>query len=338
MKKLILAITGLALIACTMISRAAATRQDIATSDSEDSTVDIVAYFNNHDTLDYWINSSRFQFTAKDTVKTGGMMSKVRIVVTDSTAKGYKMEYTILEIKADTTIKSEENNFMSHFMDTMGKKLVGTTIKFDTDETGNITKYTNLSQIKKLAKTYFKDLLTEMSNMEQIKQLKASGVDIIPKLEKMFDTDKLVEDFTKEPEMLFMCYGKAYPAGSSEFHDAATEESYECTTYMNAFTDPETDCNTVEIDVVNNIPKEDLIAATTGIMEFFTGIETQNIIAQMPDMPDDYTGTIDSYYSAEFLPNGWPNRVVDQTINLVGRIGRGKQTIIFLDYYNLIKD
>lgn len=174
MKKLILAITGLALIACTMISRAAATRQDIATSDSEDSTVDIVAYFNNHDTLDY--------------------------------------------------------------------------------------------------------------------------------------------------------------------HDAATEESYECTTYMNASSNPETYCNTVEIDVVNNIPKEDLIAATTGIMEFFSGIEVQNIIAQMPDMPDDYTGTIDSYYSAEFLPNGWPNRVVDQTINLVGRIGRGKQTIIFLDYYNLIKD
>ena len=68
----------------------------------EDSVVNVVAYFCKGDTCEYWIYENEWKVNGKDTVKTLGVSTQVRLVVNDSTSKGYKMSYTFLDVKADS--------------------------------------------------------------------------------------------------------------------------------------------------------------------------------------------------------------------------------------------
>ena len=68
----------------------------------QDSTINVIAWFNKHDTATYWVNESSWDINGNDTVRTSSVAMKVRINVVDSTANGYKMDYTFLEFPTDT--------------------------------------------------------------------------------------------------------------------------------------------------------------------------------------------------------------------------------------------
>lgn len=42
----------------------------------------------------------------------------------------------------------------------------------------------------------------------------------------------------------------------------------------------------------------------------------------------------DSYYSFDFMEDGWPYRIVNQITITVGGRGKSNQTYIYLDYIN----
>lgn len=75
----------------------------------EDSVVNVVAYFCKGDTCEYWIYENEWKVDGKDTVKTLGVSTQVRLVVNDSTSKGYKMSYTFLDVKADSVGEHHEH-------------------------------------------------------------------------------------------------------------------------------------------------------------------------------------------------------------------------------------
>ena len=103
-----------------------------------DSTLAVIAYFNKHDTLVYWISEAEWSVNGEDTVRTSGVWTKVMVTVTDSTKKGYAMEYRFLAFEGDSTVSSEIGDFQNQLVRKLSEKLVGTTIRFRTDECGQI--------------------------------------------------------------------------------------------------------------------------------------------------------------------------------------------------------
>ena len=118
----------------------------------DDSILPVIAWFNKRDTMTYWIHDNQWEVNGKDTVMTLGAAAKVMLTVTDSTRKGYDMEYTFLEFVSDGQIKSEAQNLVGQAMDILNDATVGTTIRFRTDQYGKIIKYYNLKDIRKQAK------------------------------------------------------------------------------------------------------------------------------------------------------------------------------------------
>ena len=109
MKKVLLIIAGVLLISGSVFNVTLAANA-MESQDEKTPTVDVIAYFTKRDTLDYLIQEGQWKFNGKDTVKIAGISTKVRLVVTDSTAKGYKMALSL------------------------SNDIVGTTLKFETDE------------------------------------------------------------------------------------------------------------------------------------------------------------------------------------------------------------
>ncbi|RGS44232.1 hypothetical protein DWX90_16050 [Segatella copri] len=71
----------------------------------------------------------------------------MRLVVNDSTSKGYKMSYTFLDVKADSVGDNFRDKMMAMVAERTAKSVIGTTVNFETDEYGRITKITNLSNL-----------------------------------------------------------------------------------------------------------------------------------------------------------------------------------------------
>lgn len=105
-----------------------------ADTTATDTTLDVIAYFAKGDTCDYWISETKWKINGKDTIKTADIATKIRLVVTDSTATGYKMNYTFMDIDNDTTTNSLEAKLANAIAERVGKTVIGTTIEFETDE------------------------------------------------------------------------------------------------------------------------------------------------------------------------------------------------------------
>lgn len=139
----------------------------------DDSILPVIAWFSKRDTMTYWIHDNQWEVNGKDTVMTLGAAAKVMLTVTDSTRKGYDMEYTFLEFISDDQIKSEAQNLIGQVMDILNDATVGTTIRFRTDQCGKIVKYYNLKDIRKQAK----EVLTKaISKMPYADSLRAVGL------------------------------------------------------------------------------------------------------------------------------------------------------------------
>lgn len=205
MKKLVILIFGLLFAAGYLVSRAQSSQSSDETADV-DSTVSVIGWFSKCDTLEYWILQGEWKIDGADTLKTTGIATKVRIVVTDSTSEGYKMDYTFLEIEGDTIENSPLNNIQNRITEKLGRKIIGHTVHFETDELGEITRITNLDKIKKQVKSLFNSAMSELASIPEIKEVKKYGIDIT-KLADKIDSDQLVEGYLEELKLMFLHHG-----------------------------------------------------------------------------------------------------------------------------------
>lgn len=327
MKKLVLIFVCMLSFACSMFSPANAQEpQDDAAK--RDSTVDVIGWFEKNDTLDYWIQESEWKVSGKDTIKTAAVSSKVRIVVTDSTSKGYKMDYTFLDFRGDSLVESTMGKFQNHIVEKFGKKIIGTTVHFETDEYGEIKKFTNLSQIKKQAKGLFKDAMSEILALDEIKSMK--GVSMRSML-KQVDTDELVDGYLEELKLLFMYHGKSFNVGEFKEHEDSTATSYENDTYTEVYKNPENGTYAIETSVVNIIPKNNVRAFLGGIAEQYTD-KSQDEINKTLDEVFDADATLEYFTGIKYMGYGMPYDLLKQkTITMKGA-GKVEQTYIYLDY------
>ena len=300
-----------------------------------DSTIDVIGWFNKYDTLTYWIRETAWQINDTDTVRTGLIATKVRINVVDSTANGYKMEYTFLDFPTDTTATTPLADFQNKITAKLGQKIVGTTIHFETDEYGKITKYNNLGQIKKQAKSLFKQAINDFSKLPEIQGLKEMGFDV-KDYAKNVDTDKLVDGYLAELKMLFMNHGLSMQIGENTEHEDATDTQFENTTYSSVYRDNDEDgAYHVIYDVTSILPQNELKAMVGGIVEYMSNDSITENFNENFDSQVKVDGTFEDYIKIDYMPCGWPYYVVRQKSTMIGTRGKLKQTVISLDSYTL---
>ena len=300
----------------------------------EDSVVNVVAYFCKGDTCEYWIYENEWKVDGKDTVKTLGVSTQVRLVVNDSTSKGYKMSYTFLDVKADSV------GVMAMLTERTAKSVIGTTINFETDEYGCITKITNLSQIKKQAKALFKASMKDIASMPIMQEMKkATGLDFM-KIGSQANIDEVVEGYLEELKLLFAYHGSQYVVGEHHEHEDATKDSNANDTYINASLEKNGNY-TISCEVVNVIPKETVKEVMGGLMGAITeglkGKKTEDgkdHDGNIKDLDDEFKKEIDKaaaqdaqtseYLSVTCFDDGWPSSVLKQNKTVIA--GRGKVT------------
>lgn len=306
-------------------------REDSVAVDN-DSVVPVIAFFSKNDTMTYWMSEATWDVKGSDTTRTTSISTKVMINVTDSTKKGYKMEYTFLDFKTDTLQDSWKQNLMNGVLDKFRNVLQGTTIRFRTDIYGKIVKYDNLDEIEKQARQL---LLTTLKEMPIMDSLASAGVDMAS-IVKDVNMDKWVKGYVEEIELLFRCHGQQYNIGSKTEHSDATENEYESDSYVSVSTDPETDGYKIVADVNNYIPKDDLKALVVGLASTYLDEEDSKKMKEDMDKDLDKQVTQDllynTYLSMEYFYDGWPSVVIQQEKRMLGDRGSLSQKYITWNY------
>ena len=240
------------------------------------------------------------------------------------------MEYTFLNFKGDSLADTELGNYQNRIVEKIGKKIIGTTIKFHTDEYGSIESFDNLKQIKKQAKSLFKASMKELTALPIVDSLKNIGFDIKPYIKRV-DTDQLVEGYVEELKLLFLCHGSIYDRGESTVHEDETETQYASDTYTSASIDEESGIYQIVCQIDNEIPQEALKNIVGALVEDIDNDEikdsfNKNFASQVSG------GTLTSTYAAVYFPDGWPSDVIKQTRTTIGNTSKIEQTTITWDY------
>lgn len=296
--------------------------------EKKDSMINIVGYFCKNDTLTYWIHEGEWKVAEGDTTRTNNVSTKVMITVTDSTKNGYAMEYTFLDFKYSPD-STELSGITGGLISKIGDKIKGTVIKFHTDEVGHITKYDNLKEIKKQAKQLYKEGLKEIPFIDSLKTI---GIDI-KAITKMVDTERLVDGYTEELELLLKWHGNGFPVGENKNHEDATADAYASDTYTYVSVDEETGDYSFSYDINQYIPAEDVKELIGAVYETFAKEEMPDSLEQGFDEFVKGPLTYTTSYSADYFWNGWPKKVISQTESVFTGVGRGKlkQTLIEWD-------
>lgn len=299
----------------------------------EDSSVAVMAWFDKSDTLTYWISEGEWEVRGNDTVQTMNLATKVMLTVTDSTKKGYDIEYRFLEFCADTIPGSPLSSFMSSLANNFGSKVVGTSIRFHTDEYGQIEKYYNLREIKKQAKTIYKDACAELMRLPELDSMRKAGVDIGALMKKV-DTDELVQGYVEELELMFNYHGLEFKLGDSKTHREATADNYASDTYIVVDRDTETKEYGIAVNVDTYVPAEDITAMLGTIVESVGGKELPEEFNREFTKYVKEPVVFNSYFSVRYLPCGWPVKVLSQDCRMIVTRGKLKQTSILLNSCN----
>ena len=234
----------------------------------------------------------------------------------------------------DTAAQSAESRLLRTITDKMREKVVGTTIEFETNEMGTITKINNLGQIKKKAKVLFKESMKALAATPEMKALKKEvGIDVTD-FTKGVDVDEIVDGYVEELKLLFLCHGKSFDIGESHGHEDATDDDYESDTYRTVFVEDSGDYS-VDVSVVSIIPQADLKALVGGIVDMFKNEEVKDQFEKEFDSQVNVDGSITDRYALRCFNDGWPIEVIKQRRMKMGNmLEKVEQTYIGIQHFS----
>ena len=321
MKKLLYIILCFMILAGCLISRA----QTSSTYDDDeqattDSTVDVIGWYTTTDTAVYWMHTCGLKITEHDTVATIATSTKFRIVVTDSTAQGYKMECTILDVASDSVDDAEMNDFQKLMTEKHARRMIGTTIYFETNDCGSITKINNLEQIKERLKTQIKECITDLGSHPKFTKIREAGIDVDKELQDYvdnFDADSWAERFLTPLTLLFAYNGLSFPVGEEISYVEKTDTSY---AFQKAITAEYIDEYSyyVGAEVNNLIPMSDLHDFLKTIIDQPTESKIYDTIVSMKGADMKSYNILNIAYRYD----GWPEEVYSQDVYAYGTIGK----------------
>lgn len=271
--------------------------------------------------------------TPTDTIKIAGVSTKVRLTVADSTDTGYKIDYTFLDVQPDSVTDSGVASLLTQLTANIARHTVGTTITFETDEFGAITRFNNIEQIKQQAEMQFKEAMTTMLQSDILSELTVQGIDL-SRMSEMIDTDQLIDGYLENIKLLFLLHGLSYEEGRSHTHEDATESAYENDTYITAVNNPEEGTYSVVVEVNNIIPAAELKSIVGQLIDTTTDNPLSQSLNEAFDTQTVGNCTYNSFFITNFLGCGWPYNVINQTTITLNNRGKITQTHIHLDTIN----
>lgn len=337
MKRLLWIIVCSTVLLGSLITRGQGYVQELEVNE-DDSLVSVIGYFTKTDTLTYVIGNTIWKWTPEDTVKTAGFVQKVQLAVADSTATGYKIDFTILEISGDTIEDSGAgdgfvlNKIITSFAENINKKMSGKTIRFETDEVGAITKFNNLDKIKNEVKKQFKDEAKILSGILRVLNKQLFDNDSY----KLTDTDfadGLINFFLEDIKLLFIYHGQSFNIGELSFHEDAANGVYENDTYINVAFNSENGTYQIISDINNFIPRSLVKQFLAGLVESMDDESVSDSFNSEFDeqVKDD---CIENYFTGVYyMYEGWPYKIVKQKNTSLGDMGQTNQTSIYLESY-----
>lgn len=269
---------------------------------SEDSVVNIIAYFSKNDTLTYVYDYQEMSVVNEDTVSVRKLSRDISIVVTDSTENGYKLEMISTDIQADKNIK--KSFFEKKFFECIkGEKVI---VKLD--EYGALQGISNWKELYDKAKT----LLNDEANTTDKETLKG--------LKRMFDntinSEQGMMGMFPELDLLFGSHGIQVKVGENNFVDSVSSEIPVTYKYI-AYNDYEEDgtyagCFTMALSETV-IPKgrfAGLLARGLSNVGFGKEKKIEGSIGEFFNKELDGDVDIKGYESREYYFVGWPRKTV----------------------------
>lgn len=207
----------LALISYTLTTQAQTVNLQ---EEQEDSVINTISYFCKGDTMKYTYTDVVYKITQKDTITSSFYTRDCMVVVTDSTAKGYKMELTPFEVEVadDSTANTLETKMNVAIL----KGLTNIKIKFHTDEFGSIEAIDNWREVRDLlldgTQKAFDEVYNQTPNIDSVIPRKNFENMIALNIKN----EEKVRECIKELPLLFDCHGKQFKIGTTEVTDSTT--------------------------------------------------------------------------------------------------------------------
>ncbi len=296
-------------------------------STAADSTVDVLAYFNQGETYNYSVSDVQWKINGTDTVAVASTLTKATLSVVDSTKKGYLMEWRYTDFLLDDSVKSPQQQLSQEIFAKMRERLVGQTIRFQITPEGEIKKWENMKEVGKMARDIYQLTMEKTHLMDS---LKAVGFDMSSLL-KAVDDKSLAETYTAPIELLFGYHGKSYKLGDTTEHIPASDDSPAADLNMSVYwLEPDKGLFCIDIENVVTIDKSDVkqfagaLFSTFGMGEASQSDKLKDVMGKLGDMK------VTSFSRAEMFDDGWPSMVIDQTKTIIGELGKVKQTRVYM--------
>ena len=123
-----------------------------AQQESQDSLINVIAYFCKNDTLSYLYEDYEAKVENNDTIVDHYIKSEIQLVVVDSTSKGYVIEYTPIK----TTIEAYKDTMMAHVVQTIMDTMGDVKYLLSTDEIGTLQHIENWAEVRDYMKKSIK--------------------------------------------------------------------------------------------------------------------------------------------------------------------------------------
>ena len=278
----------------------------------EDSVINVIAYFCKGDTMKYTYTDAVYKIHEKDTTTASFYTRDCQVVVTDSTSKGYKMEFTPLDIKLgeDSTSVTFETKMNIAIL----KAFSNIKIKFHTDEFGTIEAIDNWREVRDLllkgVKLAFDEFYKDNAGIDSFMPRKRIESLLALKLNK----ESSVRECIEELPLLFDCHGKQFKLGSTTTSDTTSSlypsQIKMLATYMDDEEGTEGDYQ-ISCSSTTAIPPKDTAELTAAIFQnLFSGELAEKGESFIKDSLATYLKNdtmkvelLEKYY---LFNNGWP--------------------------------
>ena len=304
-----------ALLAAALQARA----QTQTITAGEDSTINVVAWFNKNDTTEYVYTKSDVLVSDGDTTRTGNTEEKFRLVVADSTSDGYRLKFEPISWKSDNSKDSIKSSLM------WAAKSQAPVV-FATNEYGKIERLEKWRDVRDKALPaitgFFEKLYAEHPGIDSIMPKK----NYLSLLRLGFNSENAIREIYSEVTELFSCHGKAYNIGVTNAMDSTTDYPCHLTMIVSYEKVDTTDAESYPGDyfIRNNstvtIPSDEAKALTNSLLGTILSKDfsdkTESFINDSIDMPMEVRLLTDYH----FFYSGWPKLVRKQTIIKVGEL------------------
>lgn len=274
---------------------------------SQDSTINIIAYFCKNDTLEYVHHDYEAQVNNNDTVVKHHLIEHFQLIVRDSTSNGYEIE----SIPLKTEVYFGKDTLMTNITQGLMEKLGDMSTIFTTDEYGSIQHIKNWKEIKNFSRTVIKAFCDSLYSACPHLDEMMPRARFEAQMSMQFTSEKTYIENSDDLQLLFSMYGRSIDIGKSESDDVDENGYPQHTIIIGGYgkVDQEygfDDDFFLQAEIKTTIPKEDVKEHVKNTINMVVGDKYAGNINEDFDKMEYQDATVTSIEDYNYFYNGWP--------------------------------